>query len=74
MPSPRPVTRVVLRAVHRDARSRGSGGADVFRLRALRALRGVELDALVVLQALVAAAGDGGVVHEHVLAAGIGER
>src|SRR4051794_39306880 len=49
-----------------------SDGADVLRLRALRALRGVELDPLVLVEALVAAAGDGGVVDEHVLAAVIG--
>src|SRR4051794_19555407 len=50
----------------------GSDRADVLRLRALLALRGVELDALVLVEALVAGSGDGGVVDEHVLAAVIG--
>src|SRR4051812_218219 len=61
--SPRPLTCVY---------PAGSDRADVLRLRALLALRGVELDALVLVEALVAGSGDGGVVDEHVLAAVIG--
>ena len=45
---------------------------NVLGLRALLALRGVELDALVLVQALVTLAGDGGVVDEHVRAAAVG--
>src|SRR6516225_3324016 len=50
----------------------GSDGADVFRLRALLALRCVVLDTLVVVEVLVAVAADGGEVDEHVLAAVVG--
>src|ERR671925_295786 len=49
-----------------------SGGADVVRLRALLALAGFEGDPLALLQRLVPAAGDSGVVDEDVLAAVVG--
>src|ERR1044072_9714351 len=44
-------------------------GADVLRLRALGALRDVELDLLVLVEGLVALRLDGRVVHEDVVAA-----
>src|SRR4051794_21517147 len=47
----------------------GSERANVLRLRALGALRDVELDLLVLVQGLVALALDGRVVHEDVVAA-----
>jgi hypothetical protein len=46
-----------------------SGDADVLGLGTLGALREVELDLLVLVERLVAAGLDGGVVDEHVLAA-----
>src|SRR5207248_10939542 len=49
--------------------ARGLERADVLRLRALLALGGVELDALVVFEALVAVAADRREVDEDVLAA-----
>src|SRR5438128_1331406 len=49
-----------------------SDGAHVLRLRALLALRHVEVDALVVVEALVAVAGDAGEVDEDVGAAVVG--
>src|SRR5262245_27997808 len=63
--------RLVRRVVRRD-NPQNSDGADVLRLGALLALRGVELDALVLIEALVAAIGDGGEVDEDVLAAVVG--
>src|SRR3954451_11555347 len=48
------------------ARPRASDRADVLRLRALLALRGVELDALRLVQRPVAAAAEGGEVAEDV--------
>src|SRR5664279_133757 len=49
-----------------------SDGADVLCLRALLALRGVELHSLVVVEALVTVAADRGEVDEDVVAAAIG--
>src|SRR3954451_13372152 len=58
-----------MKASVRVADLRRSDGADVLRLRALRALRDVELDLLVLVQGLVALGLDGRVVHEDVVAA-----
>src|SRR5690606_23915015 len=59
-----------VRSVRR--RSARSQRADVLRLRALRTLRDVELDLLVLVQRAVAARLDGRVVGEHVSAAVLG--
>src|SRR4051794_41325059 len=58
-----------MKASVRVADLRRSDGADVLRLRALRALRDVELDLLVLVEGLVALRLDGRVVHEDVVAA-----
>src|SRR3954452_24704280 len=58
-----------MKASVRVADLRRSDGADVLRLRALRTLRDVELDLLVLVEGLVALRLDGRVVHEDVVAA-----
>src|SRR5690348_16198869 len=76
----RPWCPVPNRAVHRVSASDAtrvqiadaSDSAHVLSLRALRARRGVELDTLVVVEALVALADECGEVDEHVLASVVG--